>query len=260
MSRNQCDPRALKVARELHRSEQPELTILFGSRARGDYREYVSDIDIMLVQAERPSREQQCRVERAALDAAERFCGRPVPVQVIWKTSQEFDRMRRTLNDVVVHALREGVIMPPEQENRRQSDTDDHSYEWSITDERVRHAEMHLFGFNGMIGIDAPDDLIGQQAHAAMEHALKALISAHQQRFAPIYDIAQLIRDAAAVDPDFQFRPGIDAGLYNQYADRHEYRPVPNPISHIPGYRETVNGDVTALLNRVREIRGGHRD
>ena len=260
MSRNKCDPRALKVARELHRSEQPELTILFGSRARGDYREYVSDIDIMLVQAERPSMEQQCRVERAALDAAERFCGRPVPVQVVWKTSQEFDRMRRTLNDVVVHALREGVIMPPEQENRRQSDGDDHSYEWMVTDERIRKAEMHLDAFNILADMGLSDLIAGQSAHPAMAHALKALISAHRQRFAPIYDIAQLIRDAAAVDPDFQFRPGIDAGLYNQYADRHEYRPVANPISHIPGYRETVNGDVTALLNRVREIRGGNRD
>ena len=260
MPRNKCDPRALKVARELHRSEQPELTILFGSRARGDYREYVSDIDIMLVQAERPSREQQCRVERAALDAAERFCGRPVPVQVVWKTSQEFDRMRRTINDVVVHALREGVIMPPEQENRRQSDTDDHSYEWSITDERVRHAEMHLFGFNGMIGIDAPDDLIGQQAHAAMEHALKALISASGRSYQHVHNIHILTRDALAADPGFQFVPGIDGGIYNQYAGRDEYDPTENPISHIPGYRETVNGDVTAILNRVREIRGGTRD
>ena len=30
-----CDPRALQLARALHRSQQPEVTILFGSRARG---------------------------------------------------------------------------------------------------------------------------------------------------------------------------------------------------------------------------------
>lgn len=260
MSRNKCDPRALKVARELHRSEQPELTILFGSRARGDYREYVSDIDIMLVQAERPSREQQCRVERAALAAAERFCGRPVPVQVVWKTSQEFDRMRRTINDVVVHALREGVIMPPEQENRRQSDTDDHSQEWNVTDERIRHAENHIAAFNLMVVNGMPDDLVGQHAHSAMEHALKALISASGRGYQHVHNIHILTRDALAADPGFQFVPGIDGGIYNQYAGRDEYDPTENPISDIPGYRETVNGDVTAILNRVREIRSGNRD
>ena len=258
MSRSQCDPRALQVARELHRREQPELTILFGSRARGDYRENVSDIDIMLVQPEPPSPEQQCRSELAALAAAERLCGHPVPVQIVWKTTREFDRMRRSINDVVVHALRDGVIMPPEQENYRQQDTDDHSYEWSVTDERIRHAEMHLFGFNGMIDMGAPDDLVGQHAHSAMEHVLKALISAHGRGYQHVHNIHILTRDALALDPDFSFAQGIDGNIYNQYAGRDEYLRTENPISQIPGYRETVNADVTALLNRVQEIRSAN--
>ena len=258
MSRSQCDPRALQVARELHRSEQPELTILFGSRARGDYRENVSDIDIMLVQPERPSAEQQCRSELAALAAAERLCGHPVPVQIVWKTTLEFDRMRRSINDVVVHALRDGVIMPPDKENYRQQDPDDHSYEWMVTDERIRKSEMHRDAFNLLADRGISDLIAGQCAHPALAHALKALISARRQRFSLIYDIDRLIQDALAADPDFQFRPGINPGIYNQYADRYEYRPVLNPISQIPGYRETVNADITALLNRVQEIRSAN--
>ena len=36
---NQPDPKALGVARATQKVEQPELTILFGSRARGDHDE-----------------------------------------------------------------------------------------------------------------------------------------------------------------------------------------------------------------------------
>ena len=44
------DPQALRIAQELHRSESPTLTVLFGSRARGDYAPGRSDVDILMVQ------------------------------------------------------------------------------------------------------------------------------------------------------------------------------------------------------------------
>ena len=47
-SRNH-DPRALQVARFVRQRERPQLTILFGSRARGDHDDLESDIDVMLV-------------------------------------------------------------------------------------------------------------------------------------------------------------------------------------------------------------------
>ena len=251
-----CDPHALQVARELHQSEQPELTILFGSRARGDYRDGVSDIDIMVVQPETPPWEHQTSTEQAATDAAELLCGYPAPVHIIWKTSAEFHRMRRSINDVVANALRDGVIMPPELEaNYRNQDDDDYSYEWSVTDERIRHAEMHITAFNLMVESGMHDDLLGQHAHSALEHALKALISARGRGYQHIHNIHLLTRDALAADPDFQFAQGIDGGIYNQYAGRDEYKRTENPISHIPGYREIVNADVRAILNRVQEIR-----
>ena len=67
MTIGKCDPRALEVARSLHRTEQPEVTVLFGSRARGDYDGH-SDIDIMLVQENPPSKEQESRTRNQAED------------------------------------------------------------------------------------------------------------------------------------------------------------------------------------------------
>ena len=46
------DPNALLVTRRVQEAAQPAVTILFGSRARGDYRPD-SDIDLLLI-ADRP--------------------------------------------------------------------------------------------------------------------------------------------------------------------------------------------------------------
>ena len=62
------DPKALRIAKAVQQREQPELVILFGSRARGDHEELLSDIDVMLVQAAEPDD----AIQKAAADAAAR--------------------------------------------------------------------------------------------------------------------------------------------------------------------------------------------
>ena len=51
------DPSAVKLAELLHETRNPHLTILFGSRARGDYAEGRSGVDIMLVEDQPPDDE-----------------------------------------------------------------------------------------------------------------------------------------------------------------------------------------------------------
>ena len=53
----------------MHEREQPLATILFGSRARGDYEERRSDIDIMVVQA---GNEPDQRVQRLGLKSGQK--------------------------------------------------------------------------------------------------------------------------------------------------------------------------------------------
>ena len=258
MTIGKCDPRALEVARCLHRTEQPEVTVLFGSRARGDYDGH-SDIDIMLVQENPPSKEQESRTLNQAKISAQELYRQAVPVQIIWKTSDEFNRMRRSVNHLVARALRDGVIMPRDTgdyDSRYNNDENDYEYEWTVTDERYRHAEKHLSAFNALIDVGQDDDMVGQHAQGAMEHALKALISATHTAYDRIHDINQLTSDALRADTDFQFSQGIDGSIYNQYAGAQDYHPTQNPISNIADYRAIVNSDVQAILARVREIRG----
>ena len=262
MSEQTCDPRALAIARSVHQAEQPELTILFGSRARGDWREHRSDIDIMLIADPPRSREEKSRIaERAETQAAVLY-QQDIPVQVVGYSPAEFRAMRRTANHVIGRAVREGVVMPrhPESyESDYQDDDLDYAYEWTVTAERVRHAERHIVGFTLLSDHTDNDDLIGQQAQGIMEHALKALISACGESYPTIHRINQLTERARRADPEFEFAPGIPGNIYNQYAGRYEYEPTATPITQIPGYREIVLRDAALILARVQQVRETHR-
>ena len=260
MTTTNCDPRALEVARCLHRTEQPELTVLFGSRARGNYEDGRSDIDIMLVQKNPPSEEQESRTRNQAETSAQELYRQAVPVQIIWKTSDEFNRMRRSVNHLVARALRDGVTMSRDtgdySSGYNDNNENDYEYEWTVTDERYRHAVEHLQGFDDMINLSRSDDMIGQQAHSAMEYALKALISANKAAYDRTHNINRLTTAALNADPNFRFSQSIDGAIYNQYAGSQEYYRTKNPISDIPDYQDIVNSDVQTILARVREIRG----
>ncbi len=92
------DPRALAVARTIQQSQQPHLTILFGSRARGDYREPYSDIDIMLVYPDLPNTEDRETAEGAARRAAADQYPSPVETRLIRRTLEKFRCNRRYRN------------------------------------------------------------------------------------------------------------------------------------------------------------------
>ena len=64
----------MAVARAVHDAVRPESVILFGSRARGDYRED-SDIDLMLICEERLSKDAYMKAQGAAGQAARDLYG-----------------------------------------------------------------------------------------------------------------------------------------------------------------------------------------
>ena len=256
-----CDPRALRIAQELHRSQQPEITILFGSRARGDYAEGKSDIDVLLIRESVPDLEQKELIDQDAQKLSLLLYGWPVPVQTVWCTRDEFDQKRRTVNHVVARALEDGVVMPRDQEDydsRYGQEEPDLSNEWTVTSERLRHAEEHLAMFDLAIhsASSRMDDMIGQQAHQALEHAMKAVISARGWQYKTTHNLNELVGDVRRADPEFRFRLTIDGQIYNQYVGREEYWPTKTRLTGIPNYEEATRADIQRLLERVREIQG----
>ena len=101
----QPDSKAVQTARAVHHELEPRLTILFGSRARGDHRQD-SDIDLLLLEPQPPDQDGQETATSRAEETARRIYGHHVPVQLIWRTPEEFRERRRYVNSVETRAAR----------------------------------------------------------------------------------------------------------------------------------------------------------
>ena len=269
MTASTCDPRALKVARAVHEREQPLATILFGSRARGDHDEYRSDIDIMLVQAEEPDGKHKGSVEEWAEDVVRAAYGRRVPVQLVWLTQKRFHEGKRYINHVATRALFDGVIMtqsPDEYHNRDADDEEtEYQYDWRSYNNRLTHAEAHLLASEQMIDLGNIDLLIGQQAQAALEHGMKALLEAHRVLYQRTHNIGHLLGRIRDVDPEMRnLAISIPPDIFSAYAGEREYeeeeaRPQPL-LTDQPDYRERAVADVQRIINRARAVRESRGD
>ena len=261
MTAASCDPRALSVARAVHQRERPQATILFGSRARGDYEERRSDIDIMLVQPEVPDGEYKGSVEEWAEGVVRATYGRRVPVQLVWMSEERFRDGQRYINHVATQALFDGVIMTQDPEEYHNRDADDeeteYEYDWTPYDERMRHAEAHLLAFEQMVDLDNIDLLVGQQAQNALEYAMKALLEAHSARYQRTHNIGDLLGRVRDVDPELrQFQFSIPPDIYTQYAGDQVYSPLSQPLlPEQPDYRARTIADAQRIINRARAVR-----
>ena len=259
-----CDPRALRVAQAVHARERPLATILFGSRARGDYEERRSDIDIMLVQADVPDGEYKGTVAEWAGEVVRAAYGRRVPVQLVWLSEQVFSEGTRYINHVATQALFDGVIMTPNPEEYYNRDAaegaGEYEYDWRNYGNRLTHAEDHLTAFQDMIALSRSDLLIGQHAQSALEHGMKALLEAHRARYQRTHNIGHLLGRVRDVDSELRnFTLSIPPDIYSAYAGEQEYEEkgarVAPLLTDQPDYRQRTVADVHRIIHRARAVR-----
>ena len=252
----EADPKALGVAKAVYEAIGPNRLILFGSRARGDHHDETSDIDILVVLDQVQDEALIGAAESAARQSVDRLYHHRVPVQLLWRTTEEFQQARRTINGVVARAIDEGIIMPEGLEDDRNQDND-YAHEWTITDQRVEHAEIHLEEFQDRAENNRTDRIIGKNAQEAMEHALKALISAYGIRYERTHDLNKLLEQVNDADPWFQFNPRSNYHVLNQYSGGDDYYRPKQFLTDSPTYYEDVTSDVRTLLARVSELTQG---
>ena len=245
------DPQALRIAQELHRSENPTLTVLFGSRARGDYAPGRSDVDILMVQDQPPTEEQDQRVKLHAQSlSASLYRGYWVPVQVMWMPLEEFEKRKVGVTGMAARAIDHGIILS-------NSSTDYGT--WSRraqTSHHIRWAKRHLnFFLDGQLEREPTDHEVGVQAFLAIRDALKAVVYAQGEWCPDIEDVDMLIDLAARADPEFDFRPTIEGDVYSQYSRARRDLPTERPLSSVMNHREMLEKDLRKLLDRVDVVR-----
>ena len=256
-----CDPRALSVAQAVHERERPRATILFGSRARGDHEEYRSDIDIMLLGDAVPDNESQGPVNEWVESVVRSAYGREVPVQLVWRTLDEFRHNRRYVNSLETNAVKDGVFMSQDPNQRDSSCYEDEAtecaYDWSPYDERLRHAEAHRYMFELGAENNAADLAIGQQAQNTLEHAMKALLEAHRANYRRTHNIRHLLGHIRRIDSELrEYALGVSPDVYTQYAGEQVYGPPRHPrLTDLPDYQPRTVADVQRIIDRARAVR-----
>ena len=255
---------ALSAAQAAQTAVTPDQVILFGSRARGDYRPD-SDIDLLVITPREPSPDRKAVLAATVGPTAHDAHGQAIDIQLVWRSQQEFRHNRRYTNSVETHAIREGILMPgnPEESSSSYDDEEtEYEYSWTNYDNRLYHAEWNLKAITDLDKLGYADIIIGQHSQSALEHAMKALLEAHEQGhgvgYGNTHDIGQLLGNIRRLIPELaDYRLSIEPDIYSEYAGRREYsghRRNPT-LTDQPDYRKRTTADIEFILNLARTAR-----
>ena len=183
------DPRACVVARAVEEAVRPDRVILFGSRARGDFRPD-SDIDLLIVTGPGPvDRRAYQRTSAAAHHKVEQVYGEPMGVDLVHLSEDVFHDGRRARNHVAGQAVRDGFDANGDKVNYDNPTPTN----WPDIRQRIANAERELRVLNILVEGNADQEAIGFHAQQAIENALKGWISALDTDYRNIHDLAELI-------------------------------------------------------------------
>ena len=267
-----ADPRAVAVAQAVHDRERPQATILFGSRARGDYNEQHSDIDLLLVCDEEPGNDERIAAEDFAHATVKAIYQRVVPFQLEYMRRASFDSRRLYINSISTQAMLTGVVMSDNPEEftsqyANQPEGFPRRYNWPEYDEHVDAARDYLSAFNTISEVNPIDRAAGQMAQQALERAMKAAIIAHgatPQR--NTHSIGDLLGTLRRIDPELvDYHFSVDPDIYTQYSGAQRYersseRGDSQPrLTEVGNYYEDTLQDVHFLLAYARRVEERNR-
>ncbi len=97
-----------KMVEVIRREVDPELVIMFGSRARGEARDD-SDLDLIVIEKEPFGKERSKLQESQKLYLA--LADFEVPIDVLVYSQADVEKWRGSINNVLARGLREGKIL-----------------------------------------------------------------------------------------------------------------------------------------------------
>ena len=276
---NRPDPLALAVADAVQRSVTPARVILFGSRARGDYRSD-SDIDLMVITDAADTTAAELKAKLTARECL-RLQQTDIGVDVVTMTVNAFRRACRANQHVAGQAYNQGIWMSTESLDNIAPEPDGYPDHWPETVRRLQTVEEWLYHVNDMLDQESgPQRVMGFGAQQAVENALKAWLSTHnlQRNYGhdlmPLWDEVRNLPetstpDAAtaitAVDDLFAYTryetpelPGVQLDWLSKYAVDYRYAGVSYAMtaSERAEFKELLNIAVSAIVALVHQRSG----
>lgn len=186
MNDSQADRRALDIAHYIHKIAAARQTFLFGSRARGDYRDG-SDIDLLVVTRDNPPdswleslRQQARKIQKTRMPEAS-------GIDIIQMPEQEFLRRTRLRNNIANTIIKEGrPVMPDERLGYRNEsegeDADLQDVEQKMADAIGAANWIEAIAQAGIIDL-GDDRQFGRIAQNALEFAYAGILAAHGRQY-----------------------------------------------------------------------------
>ena len=174
------DPHAVALARDVHVAVQPDVVILYGSRERGDHRPD-SDIDLLVILTGSP--ESRPNPNPPVPES-------PHDVSFLIGNLDWFQRCRRARNHVAARAMREGMVIGGKVLDVPINTDDGYPDGWPDVKHQLQWTDDHI---RLMAHADGVSQAVrGECAREAMEHALRAWISAVDLDYPITRNITQL--------------------------------------------------------------------
>ena len=250
---SKADPKAVAVARAVYDAVRPESVILFGSRARGDYRPD-SDIDLLIISDDGLTREGSMNARRAAREAATRIYGDYFGANLVWMPREKYMECRRGINHVAAQAARDGVDMNGEKEEyERDAET---TFDWADVRQRVINANRELISMDVQISGSGPQEGIGFHAQQALENILKGWISAFGGEYGNTHDLGTLMGIIRNNPQENETPAGEELAWLTDYAVEYRYEGaqliMDDPIELYFG----IDRVVSAVEERIKALTG----
>ena len=248
-----ADPKAVAVARAVYEAGRAESVILFGSRARGDYRED-SDIDLMVICDGYMSNDEYAKAQDAAGKAARGAYGRHLGVDLAPMDRSEYLRCRGGINHVAAQAARDGVDMNGEKEEYEPDGGQ--RFDWEDVRQRVINADRELITLEGLAEGNFPQEAVGFHAQQALENILKGWISAIGERYDNTHDLGRLTGIIRNI-PEERNTPAADELRWlSRYAVSYRYTGAVVEMGDAAELHRAIARTVAAIGERIKDLTG----
>ena len=245
-----ADPRACAVARAVAEAVRPDRVILFGSRARGDFRPD-SDIDLLIVTGPGPvDRRAYQRTSAAAHHKVEQVYGEPMGVDLVHLSEDAFHDGRRARNHVAGQAVRDGFDANGDKVNYDNPTPTN----WPDIRQRIANAERELRVLNILVEGNADQEAIGFHAQQAIENALKGWISALDADYRNIHDLAELIAIIRRHPQESDTPAGEQLTWLTSYAVEYRYEGAQVQMDDRFALLAGTTATVQAIIARIRTL------
>ena len=245
-----ADPRACAVARAVEKAVHPDRVILFGSRARGDFRPD-SDIDLLIVTGPGPvDRRAYQRTSAAAHHKVEELYDEPMGVDLVHLSEDAFHDGRRARNHVAGQAVRDGFDANGDKVNYDNPAPTN----WPDIRQRIANAERELRVLNILVEGNADQEAIGFHAQQAIENALKGWISALDDDYRNTHELGKLVAIIRRHPQEEDTPAGEQLTWLTSYAVEYRYEgtqvQMDDRFELLAGTTETVQ----AIIDRIRTL------